>query len=135
MSRSSALRIPSTSVSVIRQPPCRQAILGVLLALGLLAIFTCPSGAQITGDTKAFSGTVTEVGEKSITVRTRSGDKTLAIDSATQFFDVTGINDLKVGQSVAVRTDPEFTKAIIIRTKWTPVGAVQPASTPAAPAE
>jgi|GEM_PF-7058915 hypothetical protein len=105
-----------------------------LLWLCILAI--APSWAFAQNSTpQAFAGKVTAVSENSITVTHRGQPKTLSVDASTAISDATNISEIQVGQIVGVRTDVTGTKALMIRAKWYHPTPVQPATTPAAPAE
>jgi hypothetical protein len=104
--------------------------------LGICILSIAPSWAFAQNSTpQAFAGKVTAVSENSITVTHRGQPKTLSVDASTTITDAANISEIQVGQIVGVRTDFAGTKAVTIRAKWNPTSPVQPASTPAAPAE
>jgi hypothetical protein len=92
-----------------------------LLAVALVAVSASYVSAQESSpveNTRAFAGEVTAISETSVSVKTDTGDKTVAIDSGTSFVDATGVAVIKVGQQIAIRSDAAETKAILIRGKW-----------------
>jgi len=66
-----------------------------------------------------FSAKVISVSASSITVKTETNEKTLDIDSKTEFRDFKDASEIKVGDGVGVRADVDEKKVLLIR-PWPP---------------